>query len=283
MELPYTNTNRFVEVYLNNEYVGMYQFTEQIQQGKNRVEIDEDQGVLLSLDTDDGPQYAPDAGDNFYSSIFELPVAVKHPEDQTPAKLELIKADFAEVEELIQNRDYTALSKRVDIQSMIDFLIIQEMTRNVELVSPRSINMFKDADNIYHFGPVWDFDGGYSFDWASMTTGHGYFGSQSWLMGSSNPSAHPGDAYNYLSGFFVNMFGNAEFMAAYKARWAQVEPGMLAYCFKQLDDYMLHADSAMTNNAKRWPIGKNSKTEIERMKSWLTTRAANYSNVVKNF
>ena len=283
MEMPYTNSNRFIEVYLDNNYIGMYQLTEQIEQGKNRIDIDESEGVLLNLDLDDGPDYSPNAGDNFSSTVYGLPIAAKHPEDQTQEQLAAIKDDFAEMEQHIQNRDLPKLSQRLDINSLIDFLIIQEITRNVELVSPRSMYMYKDADNIYHFGPVWDFDGGFAFDWASMSTGHGYFGSQSWLMGGSNPSTHPGTAYNYISGFFVNMFGNAEFMTAYKKRCAELNPGMLDYCYERLNDYLLHCDFAMASNAKRWPIGKQHREEIERLKAWLTTRSSAYSNVVKNY
>jgi hypothetical protein len=283
MEIPYTNTNRFVEVYMDNQYIGMYQLTQQIQQGTNRINIDEATGVLLNLDLDDGPTYSPGASDNFTSAIYGLPVAVKFPEDPTPIQRDAIKSDFAELEQLIKNHDMQALSVRLDIPSMIDFLIIQEMTRNVELVSPRSMYLYKDADNVYHFGPVWDFDGGFAFDWASMRTGHNYFDSQSWLMGRSNPSLHPSSAYNYIPGFFVDVFADADFVAAYKARWADVEKGMLSYCFNKLDGYALHCETAMKNNAKRWPIDKDYKIEIERMKAWLTTRAANYNGVVKMY
>lgn len=283
MEMPYTNSNRFVEVNLNGSYIGMYQLTEQVQQGENRVDI-HNKGVLLNLDLDDGPYYSPDALNNFNSAVYNLPVAVKYPEDDlTTARLEEIKTDFAQLEQLIKNRDMNGLSQRLDIKSMIDFLIIQELTRNVELVSPRSMYMYKDADNIYHFGPVWDFDGGFAFDWASMSHGHGFFGSQSSLMGKTNPALHPNTAYNYISGFFVNLFGNTQFLAAYKARWNELKPGMLNYCFTQLDDYVLHCDSAMTNNSKRWPIGKDYNIEIEKLKSWLTLRAENYTTILKDY
>ena len=40
MGMPYTNSNRFVEVTLNGTYIGMYRFTEQIEQGESRVNID---------------------------------------------------------------------------------------------------------------------------------------------------------------------------------------------------------------------------------------------------
>jgi len=283
MGLPYTNSNRFVEVYLNDEYIGMYQFTEQIEVDKNRVDVDETNGLLLNLDLDDGPYYAPNAGDNFYSSVYRLPVCVKHPDEPTTSQLNAIKTDFAVVEQYIKNADYTNLSKRLDIQSLIDFLIIQELTRNVELVSPRSMYMFRDGSNVYHFGPVWDFDGGFAFDWASMSTGHGYFGSQSWLMGSTNPGKHPYDAYNYIPSFFVNMFNNSTFMNEYKARWAELQPGMLDFCFAKLDDYCLSCDAAMKRNAERWPIGKSYSSQIEKMRTWLKTRAKNYTTVVAKY
>jgi len=283
MEMPYTNSNRFVEVYMDNQYIGMYQLTEQIQQGENRVAIDEQTGVLLNLDLDDGPYYAPVAGDNFYSKVYNLPVAIKHPEGLSADQLNAIRDDFALIEQHIKDKNYTGLSQRLAIKSLIDFLIIQELTRNVELVSPRSMYMYKDGNNLYHFGPVWDFDGGFAFDWASMSTGHNYFGSQTWLMGSGNPASHPGDAYNYLSGFFVNMFAQPEFLAAYKKRWNELQPDLLKFCFQRLDDYALHSHEAMERNAKRWPIGKDYTTEIEKLKNWLTVRAANYTQVIKNY
>lgn len=283
LEMPFTNSNRFAEVYLNDEYIGMYQITEQIQQGKNRVNINKETGVLLSLDLDDGPGYSPDADDNFYSSVYHLPVAVKHPENLSASQMNNIKEDFAILESLIDEGDMNTVSQKLDVQSLIDFLIIQELTRNVELVSPRSMYMYKDGSGIYHFGPVWDFDGGFSFDWASMETGHNYFSSQSWLMGSTNPATHPHSAYNYISGFFVNLFSDEVFVEAYQERWSAVHADMLEYCFTKLDDYALQCEEAMTNNSARWPIGKDYKTEIGKLKSWLSTRAANYTQVVNNY
>ncbi len=283
MGMPYTNSNQFVEVYLNDEYIGMYQITEHVHQHENRVNIDEDQGVLLNLDLDDGPGLAPLETDNFHSTIYGLPIGIKHPNDPSPTQIAAIKEDFAVIERLIMNQDFVGLSARMDIGTLIDFLIIQELTRNVELVSPRSMYLFKDSDNVYRFGPVWDFDGGFAFNWASMSHGHGYFDSQSWLMGSSNPSFHPWDAYNYIPDFFVSMFGNDQFLAMYKDRWNEIEADLLPYCFEKLDEYIVNCDSAMARNEERWPIDKDYNEEIARLKSWLTVRVANYSDVVDNY
>lgn len=283
LNMPYTNSNRFIEVYLNDEYIGMYQITEHVHQHENRVNIDQNEGVLLSLDLDDGPGLSPTETDNFYSQIYELPVAIKHPNDPTPTQIATIRDDFAVIERLIANQDFVGLSARMDIGTLIDFLIIQELTRNVELVSPRSMYLFRDEDRIYRFGPVWDFDGGFAFNWASMSHGHEYFGSQSWLMGSSNPSYHPWDAYNHIPDFFVSMFGNDQFLTLYKARWNEINELLLPYCFEKLEEYITNCEAAMARNEERWPIDKDYNEEIARLKSWLTERVTNYSTVVEGY
>lgn len=283
MNLPYTNSSRFVEVSLNGEYLGMYQLTEQIEQGPNRVAIDELTGVLLNLDLDDGPELAPTALDNFLSTVYELPVCIKNPKNLAPAQIAAIQSNFAELETLIQSASYSTISSRLDIRSFIDFLILQELTRNVELVSPRSMYLYKGSDQIYHFGPVWDFDGGFAFNWASMTTGHDYFTSQTWLMGESNPSTHPLTAYDKIPGFFVDLFANRDFVNQYRARWNEINPGILEYTFKALDYYQIHCEKAIQRNATRWPIGKVQTSELQQLKSWLTARAANYTKVLNNY
>ncbi|OQC04744.1 MAG: CotH protein [Bacteroidetes bacterium ADurb.Bin090] len=88
--LPFTNHTRFVEVTLNGDYIGLYQLTEQVEQAGDRVDIDVNEGVLLSLDKDDGPELAPGAEDNFWSAYYHLPICVKHPEDPTEETIKML-------------------------------------------------------------------------------------------------------------------------------------------------------------------------------------------------
>ncbi len=285
MGMKYTNTNRFVELYLNGEYRGMYQLTEQIEQGTNRVGIDKTNGILFNVDEQDGPGGYTEKN-AFSTSVYGLPVSVKHPEDLSTSELNTIKSDFATVENYIKNANYSSLGTVVDVESMIDFLIIQEVTRNVELVTPLSMYMFRDSDGIWTFGPVWDFDGGYAFNWGSMSTSHTYFISQSWLMGTKPAQAQYGTtygAYNFLSGFWVNMFSSSSFVSAYKSQWNAVSSGMLAYAMEQLDDYVLHCADAMKRNDDRWPIYPTYETEIDNLRSWLTERFELYNSVVSAY
>jgi len=135
----FVNANRFVEVEINGDYKGMYQLTEQIEQATSRVNVDVNTGTLLSLDADDGPELSPNASNNFWSSTYKLPVAVKYPKSPSTGTLELIKADFNKLEQAIAAADYATVQALLDVNSFIDFLILQEVTRNVELEAPRSM------------------------------------------------------------------------------------------------------------------------------------------------
>ena len=74
--LPFTNHTRYVELFVNGDYRGVYQLTEQVQQNKNRVNVSDERGILLSLDVDDGPEMDPYATDNFTTKVYKMPYGV---------------------------------------------------------------------------------------------------------------------------------------------------------------------------------------------------------------
>ncbi len=281
MEMPYTNNYRFVEVYLNNDYIGLYMLTEQIQQGGKRVDVEDQGGLLLSLDCDDGPNLSPDATDNFLSeeiyvnySNSNIPVCVKHPEDPTAAQIEEIRSQFGDLERIILDYDYEEFKKCMNVQSYMSFFIIQEMTRNVELPAPRSMYIHRHADGMWAMGPVWDFDGGFAYDWGEN---HGYFGNQSWVCGE-----HPGDRIDGGTDFFDRMFANEEYKADFKEYWDQVSQGMYDYAMERMQANYKQSKAAMQRDAERWPISKSYSTSISQLRSWLEERIERYQSVVDN-
>ena len=299
---PFVNANRFVEVEINGDYMGMYQLTEQIERATSRVDIDTS-GLLLSLDMDDGPELSPDAGNNFYSKVYGMPVAVKYPKNISAERLEAIAADFATLEQAIVSADYDNVQKLIDMESFIDFILLQEITRNVELEAPRSMYLYRDNTGKYHMGPVWDFDGGFGYGWDEDTKE--YFTSQSWILGTGNPSKSPynctaeskndwgmcnGTNMRFNSydgravpGFFANMFANETFLAVYKARWESLKTGILDDAFTKLDAYVLQTAIALENDATRWSPIRRYDVEIQSLKAWLTERIDKYSRVLAQY
>lgn len=306
----FVNANRFVEVEVNGDYKGIYQLTEQIEQAVSRVNIDKTTGILFNMDQDDGPELNTWDHNNFWSSVYKLPMAVKYPKDMTASSLEGIQADFAKVEQAAAEGDFVTFSSLMDLATFIDYLIIQEVTRNVELEAPRSTYLYKEnASSKYAFGPIWDYDGGFGYSWNEDT--FEYFGESSWILSSGNPSKSPfncvasdknawgmcnsnrgsmggfgpgvtWDGYGE-SGFFTNLFANEEFLTAYKARWDELKGVLYSYATGNLDEYVTLCKNALDNDAVRWPAKRNYATDIASLKNWLQTRINDYTRIVENY
>jgi hypothetical protein len=278
---PFPNHSRYVEVTLNNNYIGMYILTEQVEQGENRVAVNETEGILLSLDVDDGPELSPGATDNFWSSVYHMPVCVKSPEIIYSAQLSGIKSDFAQLETAIKGADYAAVAKLFDIPVFIDFLIIQELVYNVEVDAPRSMYLHKNKGGKWTMGPLWDFDAGFDFDWGTMYTGHNYFRSYKELVLGTSPLNHTG-GYN-VSSFFTDLFRNKQFVAEYKARWLVVKEKLMTEYWDTTQLYASGFTESMQRDAKRWPIDKDNAAEIQKMKQWLTSRIGYLTTIIENY
>jgi hypothetical protein len=280
LSLPYTNHTRFVELTLNGEYIGLYQLTEQVEQGANRVDVDESEGWLICLDVDDGPDSSPFAGDNFWSVVFSMPVCVKYPELLTVDELYQIRNDLAKLEQAIKDYDYDSVSARMDIPSLINYLIVQELVYNVEIDAPRSVFMHKDIGGKYVMGPVWDFDAGFDFDWGSMYTGHDYFDEQELVMGT-DPANHK-NGYR-IPDFFTQMFRNQQFIDEYKSRWNEVKDSIVEHAWSVMEEYEYHLQDALARDFARWPIDRNYSTETPRMEEWLSDRVTHLTSIINNY
>lgn len=279
--LPYTNHSRFVEVTLNDDNIGLYLLTEQVEQGSNRVAIDSKEGVLLTLDADDGPELNPSGGDNFWSSGYRMPVCVKSPEITSITQITTIQSDFALLENAMKTGNYDEVDKLLDIHSFIDYMLIQELVYNVEVDAPRSIYLYKNNGGKWIFGPLWDFDAGFDFDWSTMYTGHNYFTSYKELVLGTDPVNHT-KGYAVPS-FFTDMFRSKRFVTEYKTRWLAIKDKIMSNYWKTTQYYADGTASAMARNAVRWPIDKNYATEIQHMKLWLTNRVSYLSGIIANY
>lgn len=299
MDMPYTNHSRYVEVFLNNEYIGLYQLTEKIEIDKNRINIDKTGGLLLSFDQDDGPELAPYDEDNFWSQVFSLPMCIKEPEGYTQEQIDSIKAEFAILEKAIKSRDYAKVSELMDIQSFIGILQIHEFLYNVEIDAPRSIYMFKDKDGKYTFGPIWDWDAGYDFDWGDMYTGHTFFTDYRELIYGTDPVNGTNAAYR-INKFWLSLFGNATFVQQYKEAWLKHTDAVVEKDWAETMKYSdaLTEEGAYDRDSERWPLETwvwdwskrqyvtttfTPAEEIQKMEQWIRNRKNYIDDVVANY
>jgi len=259
--LEYTNHSNHVELFLNGEYKGSYLLTEQVQVNKHRVNIDEDNGFLIELDT-----YYDEAL-KFRSPKLDLPVNIKSPEVDDISEVEFIRTDFNNFESAMFGDDgkpsdnYRDL---VDVNSVIAYLLVNEITYNGEVRHPKSLYMYKDVNSKIHFGPVWDFDWGFCHE----EDGTNYFFNVGIRLFDIDSSGDAGK-------LFAQFFKDSQFKKEYKDKWNAIKPQL--YSMEQfISDYGDKLRKSAAENMEVWYEERyynfDFDEEIEKMKSWLKDR-----------
>ena len=240
--LPFTSSSSFVELYLNDEYQGVYQLCDQIQVNKYRVDIDdtgdeEDIGYLIELDKN--------ASEDVIYSNRGLSFEVKS-DYQNQAQLNYITNYINQCETAIYSKDQESISNLIDIPSMVDAYIVEELTKNLD-VGWGSFYYTKPKGGKLSFGPVWDFD--LSSGNADSDTGDFKF--------SSYRYTYVGNSYfkSYMQQhtWYLQLRKTTWFNDLIKNRWKEVK----GYAFDMVNhiDYMRDTYSKEFNhNFEKWDI-----------------------------
>lgn len=218
--LEYTPYSRSVDIFVNGEFRGNYQFCDQIEANKNRIDIEEIGDIVDPTDAFDFGWFVEvDAGITerindspyFVSSRYSIPVSYKSPDEKelTPEFKNTIQQHFEALEAscLAGNAE-----QFIDIKSFAQYFIAVEYVCNSD--GYHSINLHKHTDNDhFYFGPIWDLN--LSLDNDSRTypindrTQWSYTGS--W--------ADAGNIRQLLYDLFEN---NPNFMAEVRDTWANL-------------------------------------------------------------
>jgi hypothetical protein len=249
-----------VDVILNGEYIGNYLLTEHNQVGDGRVAIDKTNGFLVELDKyyDEEPKFTTD--------YYELPVMIKSPEYSQiegagySEEYSFVREKFNTIEALLINNgevipDNTYKS-HIDLQSMVDFILINELVKNSEIGHPKSVFMHMDKDKIVRMGPLWDFD--WTFDSAeSEDQGIVYFSEPQGLI--------------WKHDFFLRFFSDPEFIESYKKRWNEMKSETVDM-ENFMDQMKQKLELSHRANATTWNLSVDLNEEIEKMKQWWKAR-----------
>ena len=286
------NRSRYANVTLNGQFIGLYMVTEQVEEGKHRVELDQSDGILLALDINDGPGDEPYATNNFYSDVFGMAAAVKYPRDATTADRDRVRKEFAILEQAIDERDWNRIQELLDVESMIHYILVQEIIGNVEMDNNPSLRSGYihryGSDSLWVMGPVWDCDGGFSYNWGDMYDssgyGHTFFSDYRYLVFGSDPYNHRGAYGTTASDFFCRLFGIPEFVEALQARWAEVQDPLLEKVLEQIAETEDIIGEAAQDDLDLWGISNyDHEAEVKKLIRWLTNRFGYLDGVIKSY
>jgi spore coat protein CotH len=265
--LPFTNHVTHVEVILNGSYEGSYMVTEHIQIGPGRVDINEEGGFLVELDNhyDEEPK--------FQTPLLNLPVMIKHPETPEDSGYDFIKDALNELEAALYSGAFPGSAYRdlIDLNIFIDYIMINEITRNVDLQFPHSVFLYRDRDSKICLGPLWDFD--FGFDYIKGK----YFANAEGMY--CNTAFREGSGQKFFSRFFEDPY----FRTKYKERWNE-KYADIADVETFIDETAIRLEKSHKANGAVWRWNMvNYQKEIARLKEWWRKRIAYLNREINLF
>ena len=162
---------RLLELYVDNEYMGVYLAAESVtQSSSSRVKIssiNKDSiatSYLIQLDAELGNEITSlNSFSNYtfklrYNIESELGYVIKYPEDEDISEdvKKYIYDDFNEFEKMLYSFDYKEYKDYIDVDSFVDYFIINEFTQNYD-AGYLSTYIYKDVFGKYKMY-VWDFN-----------------------------------------------------------------------------------------------------------------------------
>ena len=269
MGFPYVNHTQPVELFINRRYCGSYVLTEAVQVKKDRVAVDTLVGGFLSeIDSNYDELYKA------RSRWFSLPVMMKAPESREGLNNVMDMVNDLEKALNKTNFSYADYYQIVDVESVIRYMLLNELCKNGEVCHPKSIFVYRENKNdLLHFGPPWD------FDWAYGYTG----GNFHYFTYPEDLLFHAGNTNGAGSKLFGSFLKDPVFRYMYAQQWKEYVPRL-----QDLDQYIYGQAEILRysqeENAIRWGQERiNYETYTILMADFLQQRIDAISNELMQY
>lgn len=293
----YASRTKFVHLFIDSNYRGVYVWMEKIKRDPNRVKISKltsndlsgdnlTGGYIVKIDKFTGISQVAWTS-NFTSLYNNFPIYFQFHDpnfqELHPLQKNYIHAYIDSFEIALSGPQFTHPSngwrKYADEASFIDHLIINEVCRNQDGYR-LSTFMYKDRNSKggkLKIGPVWDYN--LSFGNANYCDGEKFTG---WSFKFSQVC--PNDIYA-VPFWWERLLQDQNFTANLKCRWIQLRNTVLSnqHVLNMIDSCVNVLGPSIQQNFYRWPIlnvfvwpnayiGGSYANEIQYLKNWALAR-----------
>ena len=259
----------FVEVVLNGEYNGLYLLTEKVEDEKTRVDLSKKTGDAL-FEIEQAYRHN-DICDNCIHLKSNTHITFKdpEPEDLTDVEFENLHEQMSglltDADNAIRSRDFQQISKFIDVDSFIDWYIVNEFVKNYDSQFVTSCYCYI-KNGILYMGPCWDYDT---------------------CMGNQDVASclSPNGLHVRQAPWFNHLMRTGEFFDLVCERWNElVADGVFDGMLKSIDEQTEYLSEASVSHFERWPDSLRSsdlrgrhalftyEEEISYLKDWIEKR-----------
>ena len=258
-ELSWTPSSVSFDLYLNGAYQGVYAMTEQVRASEVRFDMEvvssSDNsgealtgGYLLELD------FHFDEAYQFKTDKEKLPIMFKDPKKPTDAQFKYVKDYYNLAERVLYSDNYRnsedGYRKYIDVESFINYYIVQELSKNVDGNMRGSCYMAIRRNGKIEMPLVWDFDLAFgNADHITWEQGASSAGPDGWFIKTQSP-------------WFDRFFEDPDFVDELKKRWNELKPKLdkVPIFIKEralkLEDSQAKNFSSKASGGAGWDINK---------------------------
>lgn len=283
----YQPRTQYVELFIDDGYQGIYVLTEKIKRGKQRVDIAKLDGA--STDLSGGYMFRREfkPAKPYWSSAiktawyYHYPRAEVISEPQRTYLRNFIDEFEAAMMAVEPSTSIAELSRWVDAPVLIDYVIVQELSCNVDSYK-KSFYASKRSDAAggqVVVGPLWDFN----VAWGNIDYNDAY-STAGLILPSFGPLLEGTDIY---PPWWEKLLANSAFTAQLRCRWNEVRQGVLsdAAMNQVIDDQVRLLQPVRQRDDNRWhtigqylwpnyTVESTWQDEVTRLRNWASARAA---------
>ncbi len=275
--LYYNPNHTMIDLFINGEYRGVYSIADKIEESNEKID-------LKATDNKDDIEFLIEIGweydgtniygvDYFDTATLER-LYVKEPKITEankptiwPIMFYMAEADVA----IVTGNNYEAY---FDMDALVDWFILAELTNNTEMAFYRSCYFYKPEGGKITMGPVWDFDMAFGNHYADIPNYDG------WATAEAT--------YDYVNITWTSyLIKYPAFMERVKARWVEKRDELLEIANTTIDELYEKVSPSAEANFELWKImniqvGSTSvnpsvyntyEKQVEYVRSFLQKRA----------
>ena len=286
----YAPKAKYCELFINSEYQGVYMLTEKIKRDKNRLNISEFEnndpstgGYIIKID-----KFTESSTEDSWCSSFmtfnnsaicfqyhypkanDISIEQKSYIENYMEEIHLLISDLSTHQTSIN------LIDKIDFDSFIDYLIISELSKDVDAYRI-SVFLHKKSDQNggkLHMGPIWDYNlsfGNVDFCQSSNISG--------WVLEKETACRKS------IPSFWYDLLHNESFREKLILRWEELRDNVLSFdnIFHHIDSVGNYLTDAQNRNFEKWDIldtwiwpnyqlGPTYQDELDFLKYWIYNR-----------
>lgn len=260
-----------VQVYLNGDEAGIYILSERLRVSGNQIDdeqatADKVDGAYLIEKTVTGKKDDNDicikAPYHGHADDEDL-LLFKDPDEPTEEMKQYVHDAFFTAHDAIMSSSPTAYQQYIDTASWVDFIIVQEIAKNIDGELKTSCFLYlPSGSTVLQFTSPWDFDLAYGNS-SDDNNGNWSYPDGTSLVVNDAPSADTYDGFMTICGncpWFVSLYSKADFNRALKEKYTEYRYTIIEDLQNNINKYAAYLD------------GYGSKSNTTAFKNWLNGR-----------